>query len=493
MNCNIKYNKSSSNCWMSTLIIFSILLFNSSCKKLVETGPQSTSVNADNVYTNDATAAAVLNGIYTTMSQEAFSDFTGPTAVPLYTGLSSDELTLYSGVYDPRFRAYYLNALQANNAGFEFWNSAYPIIYDANAAIEGLAASNALTSAVKQQLTGEAKMVRAFFYFYLVNLYGDVPLVLNTNYKANATLARTPKAMVYKQIISDLQDAVSTLSTTYVGADALTATTERTRPTKWAAAALLARVYLFYGNLSGDASNYVNAEQQATSVINNSAGYNLVTDLNGVFLANSNEAIWQLQPVIANINTQDAQVFILPETGPSSSTANPVYLSNYLLNSFENGDLRKVDWVSSIKVSDTTYFYPSKYKIKTVGAPLTEYLMMLRLGEQFLIRAEARVQQSNLSGAQSDLNAIRARAGLANTTANDRQSLLAAILRERRVELFTEWGHRWLDLKRTGTVGTVMSVVTPQKGGTWNISAQLYPLPLTDLRSDPALVQNPGY
>ena len=113
-----------------------------------------------------------------------------------------------------------------------------------------------------------------------------------------------------------------------------------------------------------------------------------------------------------------------------------------------------------------------------------------------MIRAEARAQIGNISGAQSDLNTVRNRAGLADTPAGDQASLLAAILDERRHELFSEWGHRWFDLKRTGKIDEVMSLVTPIKSGgvtTWHSYQQLYPLPLSELQRAPNLVQNSGY
>jgi hypothetical protein len=118
--------------------------------------------------------------------------------------------------------------------------------------------------------------------------------------------------------------------------------------------------------------------------------------------------------------------------------------------------------------------------------------MMLRLSEQYLIRAEARTQQNNFNGAQSDINAIRTRAGLSTTTATDKSSLMNAIQHERQDELFTE-GHRWFDLKRTNKVNDVMNIVTPLKGGMWDITDELYPLPVSDILKNPNLVQNAGY
>jgi hypothetical protein len=119
--------------------------------------------------------------------------------------------------------------------------------------------------------------------------------------------------------------------------------------------------------------------------------------------------------------------------------------------------------------------------------------MVLRLGELFLIRAEARAQQNNLQSALSDLNVIRKRAGLPNVNVNGKDSLLLSILHERQVELFAEWGHRWFDLKRTGNIDRIMNLVTPQKGGIWKTTSRLFPLPEGDIEKNNNLNQNPGY
>jgi hypothetical protein len=167
-------------------------------------------------------------------------------------------------------------------------------------------------------------------------------------------------------------------------------------------------------------------------------------------------------------------------------------MSPQLLASFEPGDLRMSNWVGVDSSTGTKYYYPFKYKVAT-GSTLTEYSMVIRLAEMFLIRAEARAWQNNITGGQADLNVIRARAGLPATTASTRQDLIDAILHERQVELFTEWGHRWLDLKRTGTIDQVMNIVTLQKGGSWVSNQQLYPIPAKEIQNNPNLSQNPGY
>ena len=476
--------------------IIILLLGLSSCRKLVEADPPLSGVSGSAVYTTDGSAISAVTGIYAQMVNGSSTLATGSGSISLLAGLSADEFVPYSGLAGSDNRNfYYKNALYANSTsttpGTEMWTPLYKNIYTCNSAIEALSNVTTLTPAVRQQLLGEAKFLRAFFYFYLVNLYGDVPLALTSDYTVTASLPRSSQAQVYQQIIADLTDAQSLLSDSYLDGTLLKTTLERVRPTQWAATAFLARVYLYTTNWAG-------ADVAASKVINHSSLYSLsaLTGANGVFMKNSNEAIWQLQPVITGHNTEDAWVFVLPSTGPSSSY--PVYMGTQLLNSFEPGDGRRTSWVKSVTVSGTTtYYYPSKYQSATLNAPVTEYNMMLRLGEQYLIRAEARAQEGDTSGAKSDLNSIRTRAGgLSPVTAGTQPALLTAVQHERQVELFTEWGHRWLDLKRTGNVDAVMGSpgeVCAAKGGVWNSNWVLYPIYLGDLQKDLNLSQNAGY
>ncbi|HEY4287992.1 MAG TPA: RagB/SusD family nutrient uptake outer membrane protein [Puia sp.] len=472
--------------------LFAISILVGSCRKLVEVSTPATSITGTSAYNSDATSIAVLTGLYEKISTGSTNSAGKIPSLTLYTGLSSDELTLWSGSTNVKAIAYYKNALTAGSTGYgsEFWIGVYPYIFSCNAAIEGLTGSNSLTPVVKQQLLGEAMFMRAFYYFYLINLYGNIPLPLGSDYKINATLAPVSVSLAYKQVIADLQKAESLLSTVYLDATLQNSSAERVRPTKWAAAALLARVYLYN-------QNWAAAESQADSVIGNTNLFQL-SSLKSTFLKASlgnNEAIWQLQPVNTNWNTEDAKVFIMSSTGPGKSLNFGAYLSNNLLNSFEAGDQRRFNrnWIDSIKSGGAIYYFPYKYKINTSGAPVNEYLMMLRLGELYLVRAEARAQQGNTMGAASDLNSIRNRAGLGNTSESTQEGLIANILHEKQVELFAELGQRWLELKRTGSVNTIMAIVTSQKGGTWQNYQQLYPVWVPDIQADPNLKQNTGY
>ncbi len=278
------------------------------------------------------------------------------------------------------------------------------------------------------------------------------------------------------------------LSANHRDATLLNTTQGRVRPTQAAATALLARTASIYHLGSWDS-----AVQRSTVMINNTGMFSL-TGLDSTFLMNNTEAIWQLQPVTTGItNTYDAYEFIIPSTGPNA--VQTVYLSNGLLSSFEPNDGRRTAWVDSISLLGGTYYYPYKYKENAQNAAVSEYLTALRLAEQYLIRAEAYADLNQLPAALTDLNTIRSRAGLPPVVTASQSTLLAAIQHERQIEFFSEFGHRWLDLKRTSTVDQVMGTngACAAKGGTWNSFQQWYPLPPNDLLRDPALKQNSGY
>lgn len=464
-------NQNIKKCYCVNLVII-LLLVASSCKKFVEIGPPKTEIINETVFTSDASATAAIRGIYTLMmGSQTFTN----GYMELYSGLSADEFTNYSTNQEQL--EFYMNSLGKTNSRVLqiFWANAYRYINNANGVLEGLEKSTLLTTTARLQLEGEAKFIRAFCHFYLVNLFGDVPYISTTDYRINAVASRMPKEEVYQKIISDLKDAQNLLASDFSFSNG-----QRNQPNKGAATAMLARVYLYTGE-------WGKAEIEATTVINNSSVYTLQSNLNDVFLKNSSETIWQLMPVIDGSNTNHGQLFILINT--PNNILGRVALSNGMYNSFEAGDNRKVSWVNSYNSGTDTWYFPYKYKVD-YSSSLTEYAMILRLAEQYLIRAEARAQQNNISGAQADLNVIRNRAGLVNTTANDKALLLLAIENERRSELFTEWGHRWLDLKRTNRADAVLG---PLKGSNWQSTDVLYPIPESERLVNPNLTQNPGY
>ena len=394
--------------------------------------------------------------------------------VSCISGLSAGELNA-SPIFTPLIEFSQNEVASQNSYNYALWSSAYNIIYMSNAVFEGVSNSQSLNETDKAQFTGEVKFIRAFTYFYLVNLFGKVPLILSTDYNENALAHQVSVDEIYTQIIDDLNDAHNLLNQEY-------RLSERTNPNKLAVSALLARVYLYRGD-------WVKAEMFSSEVID-SGIYNIIDNLDDVFLANSLEAIWQIKPPSLGY-TNDGNMFILTSS-PITYYFQPVYVSDDLINDFEVGDLRQTKWIGTYFDSSIgqTLYYPFKYKIKTSAATApTEYSMVMRLAEQYLIRAEARAQQGNISGGLSDLNVIRNRANLIDISGVSQNELLKDIIQEKRIELFTEWGHRWLDLKRTNNTDAILSPIKPN----WNSEDKLYPIPLRELDSNPNLNQNSGY
>lgn len=467
----------------------------SSCKKLIEIDGPVSNVSSKDVYNNDATAIGAITSLYVNLSNGSPVGAQEISGLSGIAGLSADELDYYYGGMD-ELSVYYRNGLTSLNVGNGFWGTTYQRLYVVNAALEGLGSSSGLTPLVKQHLMGEAYFMRAFYYFYLVNLYGDVPLVLSTDYKVNAVIKRTAKALVYDQIVTDLKAAQGLLGSGYLKGDGIKeyapGSEERVRPNKWAATALLARTYLFM-------ERWGDAEAAASLVLSNHTQFELEA-LENVFLKNNREAIWQLQPTSSGFNTQEAEVFVISAGGPGGG--NSFYLSNELLKDFETRDRRKDNWVGSVHANSTIYYYPYKYKIKRsemTDVPIIEYSTVMRFAELYLIRSESRARLGELSNAISDIDQIRNRAGLPlvkDTNPNiNQEDLVTLILKEKRIELFTEWGHRWLDLKRTGKVDEVMAKVTPKKsnGAAWKSNQQYYPIYIEELQSNPSLTQTVGY
>jgi hypothetical protein len=475
---------------ITRLTAFGIILtaLFTSCESFLEVDLPESKITSELVFSDDITATAAVTGMYVELlSSESFASG-GNKSITFLAGLSADEFNYYPDNIEAKMFEQN-NLIPANSNVEALWVSMYKTIYQANAVIEGLSTSKGVTQETKDQLLGEALFIRAFSHFYLVNLFGDVPLVTSTDYQKNSLIPRTAVLEVQNQIVDDLRSARDLLGENYVTTESDLVTTARVRPNKATASAFLAKVYLHVNNWEG-------AETEASAVINNSATYSLVEDLDAVFLANSTEAIWQLQPFNPLRNTNEGALFIL--TGAPNLTR-PVGLTTQLLDAFEDDDSRVTKWINSRIANTVTYYYPFKYKVRTgpgspLPVPLSEYSMVLRLGEQYLIRSEARAKQGNLSGAIADLDAIRGRADLpligdVNPDISQ-DDLILAIEHERQVELFSEWGNRWLDLKRTDRADEILAPIKAQ----WNSEDVLYPIPQSEFNRNPKLGdQNQGY
>jgi RNAse (barnase) inhibitor barstar len=362
------------------LKLYSVILIAAalaSCKDLVSIPEPVGSVTTKKVFATDAQATSAMAGVYTRMinkTPEGASGLLGfATGMStIFGGMSGNELltTHTSSSY------YHFNTnrlLADNTESAKIWISAYDAVYGCNAVIEGIEASvsEKLHENIRKKLTAEAKFVRAFSYFYLVNFFGDVPMALTIDFNKTVNMRKTPKAEVYTQIIKDLQEAKSLLPDNFSGAGG-----ERILPTKWAATALLARVYLYTGD-------YKNAVAQASELINQPALFNLPEDLNGVFLKNSPEAIWQLQQgdLPGNGKATPEGYTLLGNKATVPNNRPLFYMSEELKNDFETNDQRKISWTWNETVAGKEIYYPYKYKIGSYNARegvMTEYYMVLR-------------------------------------------------------------------------------------------------------------------
>jgi hypothetical protein len=469
--------------------IVAVTLICISCQKMIAIPDPINTITTDKVFDNDNQANSAMAGAYSQLinSEEGISFGSGLTTS--LGSMSADELTISSAVPNP----YYTNKIgTVDYSTTTLWTTAYRNIYNSNAIIEGIKASTSskLHNELRIKLSAEAMFMRGYTYFYLVNFFGDVPLVLTDDFNKTAKMNRTPKTEVYAQIVRDLMDARSNLAADFSGSKL----GERIRPNKWAATAMLARVYLYMGD-------YVNAAAAATEVINQTGLFELKSDLNEVFLMNNKEAIWQVQHsnLIAPHGNATPEGYAL-KAFPSVITGEYIgsRLAEELVQKFENQDKRKASWLMPVTKAGETNYYLYKYKIglgnSSIGGTITEYYTMLRLAEQYLIRAEAlTLGNQQLDLAIADLNVIRRRAGINALPAGlSKEAVVLAIEKERRTELFSEWGHRWLDLKRTGRAHDVLSAIPVKQP--WAGDGQLlYPIPATEIQANNNLTQNPGY
>jgi len=455
------------------LAVISIAITTVSCKKLIEIPSNpSNQLSTARIYSDSTNIMSAVAAVYSNYGAAISGPQFGSGSITIYTGLTGDELIPGASTFVGN--SFYTNQILPDNSTVRsMWSQAYANIFQMNICIEGITNTTAISAGLKSRLIAELKVSRAFYYFNMINIWGEVPIITSTDYNVTQVLPRSPVAEVYKLIVSDLIDAQQNLRPAYPSIG-------HARPNIYTAQALLSKVYLYLGE-------YQNAITAANSVITN-GGFSLVQNLNNVFLDGSAEAIWQLPANSTSSQTIEGATFI-----PFSATSLPNYvITPKLLAAFETGDLRKTIWLNSSTVNVggvlTPYYYPYKYQKTVAGQAPIEGYSLLRLAEVYLIRAEAMAQSDKLAEARADLNKIRLRANLGEVSSSVKEVVLNAISHERQIEMFCELGNRWFDLKRSNTINAVLSGKTG-----WIPSAALFPIPVAERQANPALTQNPGY
>lgn len=460
--------------------ILTVLLYsNTSCEDFVEIDSPNFKIVNENVFSKESTATAAMQGIYNQLRLAFFTE-----AASTHMGMSGNLLKprFVNISYNP-FYKHEINTFEGADAtdNLDIWSSAYNIVYLTNSLIEGVQNSSTLSMDLSNNLIGQGLVIRAFTYFYLTNFYGEVPLLLSTNYNKNAIATRATLKEVRSQIKSDLEEAIILLESFKTYPEG-----ERLYVTQNVATALLSRVFLYN-------KDWIMAEELSSKIIRQSGKYEILSDLDKVFLRNNKEAIWQIDPNQGGssmVTAEGAAYVVHPFVLGGIKGA--IVLSSNFIKEYSTSDKRFSHWIGIYQESNETYPFINKYKEYANSIDNTESSVVLRLAEQYLTRSEARAHQGKLDLAIKDIDIIRKRAGLeliSNTYPEiTKKELLDTILKERKKELFGEYGHYWLDLKRTNTVSEEFT-----NNPSWEDTDFWYPIPEQERLKNPNLGQNDGY
>lgn len=476
------------------------------CNKLKE--EPSSIIVASQFYKTQSDAVAAVNAVYSTLNSDPAADF------PIYgrnlnllLENGSDNQVFSPSNTNPDVRALgTATYVSSNDRVRKVWQQHYYGISRANVAIDNIAGIQFDTT-VRARLIREAKFVRALFYFNVVRLWGDVPLILHDPSTVNPDelkVGRTPKEQVYQQIIADLTDATN-LPNVYTGADV-------GRATSGAAHALLAKVYV----TRRDWSNALSELQKvltagtftgATGVYN----YDLFATYKDAFqkpTKNGKEHIFSVQfetnlgakNSTQNLSSGNFNSFNIA-TWPGDLPADGVP------DIFSDNDLRKsVTFFKTIinpannrpvtfneirfaKFIDFSLNPLNNQAQSGINYPVIRYADILLLYAEVL---------NELNGGPTDeaykaINKVRTRAGLPDLTIELAQAdFRDSVFLERRKEFIQE-GHRWFDLTRRGGSYLFDALKqNPVKIGA-ALKDTLYPIPQVEIDLNPKLIQNPGW
>jgi hypothetical protein len=490
-----------------------VLLFGACKKDWLSPNPENQLVAADSTFIKPENAVKFVNACYTNLLtwQESSFSWMGVASI------TSDEADKGSDPGDLGADKDQMDAITYTSTSLsvsEVWKGNYQGISNCNQAIENVPKYN-IDENLKNRLSGEARFIRAFYFFNLVRCFGDVPLVdkvIDANIPSDLDKANTrvSKDKIYELIESDLNFAISVLPAQYPATDI-------GRATKGAATGLLAKVSLYEKKWQ---QSYDLTEQ----IINGEVGnYSMATDYSTIWREigeNSSESLFEIQgkmgiPIagvqqycstqgirgakftFVGINGRDTSAF----SGWGFNTP-----SEDLLNAYEPGDKRKKATI--MQVGDTLFdniiivsaanpqynykAYISKYLETYNGNDdyTNKNVRILRMGEIYLINAEAANELGNTSKAQESVNMVRNRAGLGNTTAASQSDLREAIWKERWMELAMEYD-RFFDLIRQGRAGQVLRA---QGKNFVDGKNEVFPIPQSEIdASGGKLTQNPGY
>lgn len=461
------------------IIFIAVLFIAPSCKKEIYQDP-ITSKDLSKFLSNQTEVEEYVNATYGSLQ------FTGLYGLylPAFAEIPSDNTfdqvpSNDNGVYGQLDQ---FTTITSNAIIEQTWSDAFAGIQKANVVLANIDAISYSDPVLKQSRKGEMKFIRALLYFNLVRLYGDVPLVTTATTDPNMLFGqgRQPASQVYSQIKNDLTTAISLLPDMPA---------QPGRVIKTAAEALLGKVYLTL-------QDYPNAETQLLAVVN-SGKHGLLSKVQDVFAVsneNNNEIIFSVQFASGvNGNSEGSTMYqqFSPSATVSGSKGHNLPTQSFY-NLYTSNDLRR-----GVYVAVTAAGVPYNNKLSVPTTVITDGpsdFVVLRYADILLMLGEVENELGNATSAAAYLNQIRNRAGLANTLAVKQADLRDGIALERRLELIGE-GHRWFDLLRTGTALTVMNQWFKANNMLITIDQHnlLMPIPQSQVNTDPAIKQNPGY
>ena len=378
------------------------------------------------------------------------------------------------------------------------WGGLYQMITRANLVLEKVPGIT-MDETQKAQILGEAKFLRALGYFYLVRLYGDVPIVTSTSEQLAPGVTRAPAAQVYTQIVKDATEAEASLPTSWGTAD-------KGRATKGSADALLAEQYIWR-------KDWTNAAAYAKKIIDGNA-YSLQPNYLSAFLPgsqNRSEEVFAAQSSSASgapaidIAAWEYPRNMNPNSNGGWGTWQPL---QSFIDAYPAGDYRREVSFFTHGIApngrDTT-FLPHVYKYRPTNRPGQQDVNwpIFRYADVLLMYAEALNEQGQPAQAATYVNMIRARArngtgsenraAPANVSASLSQSeMRQAIFDERKIELAFE-GKRWFDLVRQGFAVWSAAISKDPTATDVNQNHMLWPIPQPQIDLNSSLTQNPGY
>ncbi|RYD89590.1 MAG: RagB/SusD family nutrient uptake outer membrane protein, partial [Sphingobacteriales bacterium] len=408
----------------------------SSCNKFLDTNPV-TYVNDDVTIFDLASSQSALRGVY---RQLASTGYYGETYVTLGYFPSGDVKNLTTGgaanLVTVNFRA---DDLNFNTA----WTAIYYTINRANNVITKVPAlvGPGFTQAQNDQIVGEAKFIRALAYFDIARAWGGAQIVLTptTSIDALPQVKRSTLEQTYNQVEQDLNDAEALLPNTV----------KRIRATQRTVWALKARLYLYR-------KNWAKADEYATKLIE-STDYQLLKPFSSWFandVVGTRESIFELAYSAANPSTIRQQMQHSTNGGTYRYAPTDKFVQ-LLSDPVVSGGRSAL--IGKVTQAGTTLWFGNLYYRKNSTDPA----YVLRIAEQYLIRAEARAHLGLVEGATgglADLNEVRERADVEPLTLTTTDDLLLAVENERRIEFAWE-AHRWFDLARTGRAKTVLEAI----------------------------------